>query len=246
MRREGEFMDFISRRKSLVILAGTLSGCTTMTANTQVQSNMVVDDGVSEITPVYVMTHTEGQSSTFLRANFYFYDAKKQVELRSGGSIKVNGIELQHDPKTLASYIGSIPLPHGLLTFEFTRSPGHTIKHSFALPELEVMEFPKYYRVGDVLSVSVAHRPARPGVARDVYGLDLRSAGGIYEFVNEPAEATRIGFRPILKNVGFPAGSALANVVRQQRTPLKDLSSELRTGWAVASRARDFTIEVVN
>jgi hypothetical protein len=240
-------MNSINRRKSLLLLAGGLSGCTAMTTtNSQAQSRMVVDDGVSEITPVYVMTHNESQSSTFVRADYYFYDAKKDVELRPGASIKVNGIELQRDPKESVSYIGNIPMPHGLLTFEFARMPGRVIKHSFVLPELDIVEMPKIYRVGEMLAVAVNHRSPRSGVAKDTYGLDLRGHNGLYEFASEPAGLSRMVFRPILKNVGFPSGLFNAHLYRQQRTPLKDLSSDLQTGWAVASRSRDFKIEVVN
>ncbi len=239
-------MGSINRRESLLLLAGGLSGCTAMTTtNSQAQSKMVVDDGTSEITPVYVMTHNESRSSTFVRADFYFYDAKKDVELRPGASIKVNGIELQRDPKELVSYIGNIPVPHGLLTFEFTRNPSKIIKHSFALPELEVVEVPKLYRVGEKLTIAIKRRPPRAGVASDTYNLDLRG-NGRYTFAEESSDGSRIVFRPILKNVGFPSGPATAYIYRQQRTPLRDLSSDLQTGWAVASRSRDFTIEVVN
>jgi len=237
---------FINRRKSLLLLAGGLSGCTAMTTtSTQAQSKMVVDDGTSEITPVYVMTHNESQSSTFVRADFYFYDAKKDVELRPGASIKVNGIELQRDPKELASYIGTIPMPHGLLTFEFTRTPGKAIKHSFALPELEIVEAPKLYRVGEKLTITVNHRSPRAGVASDTYNVDIRG-NGRYTFATESSDGSRIVFRPILKNVGFPSGPATAYIYRQQRTPLRDLSSDLQTGWAVASRSRDFAIEIAD
>jgi len=239
-------MDSINRRKSLLLLAGGLSGCTAMTTmSTQAQSKMVVDDGTSEITPVYVMTHNEGEFSTFVRADFYFYDDKKEVELRPDASIKVNGIELQRDPKELVSYIGRIPMPHGLLTFEFTRAPGKVIKHSFALPELDIVELPKTYRVGETLTVGVNHRSSRAGVMRDTYGLHLQSSSGRFPFTNGVADQARIVFKPIL-DVGFASGPSTARIYRQQRTPLRDLSSELQTGWAVASRSRDFTIEVVS
>jgi hypothetical protein len=237
----------ISRRKTLLFFISGLSGCAAMTTtNIQGQSRMVVDDGISEITPVYVITHNESQSSTFVRADFYFYDAKKEVELQPGASIKVNGIELQHDPKTLASYIGNIPMPHGLLTFEFMRTPGKVIKHSFALPELDIAEFPNFYRVGEQLAIVVNPRASRPGVEKDIYGVDIQGNQGLYGFVSEPAGSLRMIFRPILKNVGFPSGLHEAHIFRQQRTPLKNLSNDLQTGWAVASRSRDFTIEVVN
>lgn len=80
-------MGSIDRRRSLVLLAGGLSGCTVRTTTSiHAQSRVVVDDGRSEITPVYVTTHNERQFSTFVRANFYFHDDQKQVKLHAGAS----------------------------------------------------------------------------------------------------------------------------------------------------------------
>jgi hypothetical protein len=241
-------MTFTDRRNALLLLASGLCGCTFMTGKEMLeQSRLVVDDGISEITPVYVMTRNESKSSTFVRADYYFYDAKKEVELSTGASIKVNGIALQPDPKDKVSYIGNIPIPHGLLTFEFERTPGQIIKHSLAMPELDIVEFPKTYRVGENLTIAVNHRPPRPGVARDSYGLDILAGEGRgrYDFAIEEAGSPRMAFKPIL-NIGFPSGFYPAHLFRQQRTPLKDISSDLKTGWAVASMSRDFTIEVIN
>jgi len=166
-------MTSINRRNTLLFLASGLYGCTAMvTNNSQAQAKLVVDDGVSEITPVYVMAHNENQSSVSVRANYYFFDAKERVELLPGAAIKVNGIELQRDPKALVSYIGNIPMPHDLLTFEFTRTPEKLIKHSFALPEFDIVEFPSIYHVGEKLTVAVNHRSPRPGVAKDIYGFN--------------------------------------------------------------------------
>jgi hypothetical protein len=230
-----------------MLLTSGLCGCTFMTGKEMLErSSLVVDDGISEITPVYIMTRNESQSSTFVRANYYFYDDQRRVELIPGASIKVNGIELQRDPKALVSYIGNIPLPHELLTFEFERAPGQIIRHSFALPDLDVVEFPKTYRVGENLTIAVNHRPPRPGVERDSYGLELRrSDGGFYDFAIEEAGSPRMVFKPLLE-IGFPRGFYTAHLFRQQRTPLKNLSSDLQTGWAVASMSRDFAIEVIN
>ena len=237
-------MSTLNRRKSLLFLAGGLSGCTAMTTtNSNAHSKMIMDDGTSEITPVYVMTHNESQSSTFVRADYYFYDAKKDVELRPGASIRVNGIELQRDPKELASYIGNIPMPHGLLTFEFARTPGQVIQHSFALPELEIVELPTVYRAGEMLTVLVNPQPPRAGVSNDRYGLYFHSSSGRFPFANHVAGDARIIFKPVL-NVGLTPESSKARIYRQQRTPLKDISNALQTGWAVASRSRDFKIEI--
>jgi hypothetical protein len=239
-------MTFINRRNTLLLLASGLGGCTfTMEKNIRARSRLVMDDGISEITPVYVMTYTEGQPNTLVRADYYFYDAKKEVELRPGASIKVNGIELQRDPKEVVSYIGDIPMPHDRLTFEFERMPGTVIKHSFVLPNLDVVEFPKTYRTGKTFTAVVNYRPPPADVARDSYGLSFEGEFGRFPFVVQIAGPARLIFKPIL-NLGLRPESVKAHIYRQQRTPLRNLSSDLQTGWAVASRSRDFTVEVVN
>jgi hypothetical protein len=236
----------INRRDSLLLLAGGLTGSKAMTeTNTQTQSRKVVDDGVSEITPVYVMTHNESEPYTFVRADFYFYDAKKDVEILPGASIKVNGVELQRDPKELVSYIGNIPISRGLLTFEFARTPGKVIEHSFALPELEIIEFPRTYRAGETLTVRVNPRAPRTGVIRDAHRMAIYAGKIYYPFDQKLTVEQEIVFDPIHKKIELPIGSMKADIFRQQRTPLKNLSNEFQSGWAVASRSRDFKIEVV-
>ncbi|MCT8176735.1 hypothetical protein [Variovorax sp. CY25R-8] len=236
----------INRRDSLLLLAGGLTGSTAMTeTNAQTQSKKVVDDGVSEITPVYVMTHNESQSHTFVRADFYSYDTKKDVRLLPGASIKVNGFELQRDPKELVSYIGKIPTSRGLLTFEFARTPGRVIEHSFALPELEIVEFPRTYRAGETLKVRVNPGPPRAGGMRDTHRMAIYAGNIYYPFDQKPAAEQEIVFDPIHKKIELPIGSVKANIFRQQRTPLKNISNEFQSGWAVASRSRDFKMEVV-
>lgn len=239
-------MSLVNRRDSLLLLASGLSGCAPMTANTQAQSRMVVDDGTSKITPVYVMTYLEGQPATFVRADYYYIDAKKQVQLRPEGSIKVNGIPLQRDPKELISYIAYTPLAPDLLTFEFTRSTGQVIKHSFALPELDIVELPKRYRAGEPLPMAINHRPPRAGVMRDSYSLSIYASSGRYPLDSKAASANQVVFEAIHGQIRLPTESAQAHIFRQQRTPLKDISDALQTGWAVASRSRDFTIEISN
>lgn len=240
-------MQIINRRKSLLLLASGLVGCTAMNpVASQSQSRMVVDDGVSDIMPVYVMTYTEGQSHTFVRANFYFPIAKQQVELAAGASIRVNGIDLRRDPKAVTSYIGSIPMLSDLLNFDFARSPEHVIKHSFALPELDIVKFPSTYSVGNKCVVDVTHRVPPPEVISDTYGLEFEDKDkGPYPMIVDQIEASRVVFRPIAQALGYPQGPVNVYLYRQQRTSLKGVSKDVQSGWAVASKTREFRVTVV-
>lgn len=237
-------MQSINRRKSLLLLASGLVGCTAMNpVASQGQSKMVVDDGVSDIMPVYVMKYTEGQSHTFVRANVYFPIAKQQVELAAEASIRVNGVDPRRDPKTMTSYIGSIPMLSDLLTFEFARSPEHVIKHTFALPE--IVEFPSTYSVGKKCMVKVNHQLPRPEVISDTYGLEFEDKDkGPYPMIVDQIEASRVVFRPIAQALGYPQGPVNVYLYRQQRTSLKGVSKDVQSGWAVASKTREFRVTV--
>ncbi|MNR39576.1 hypothetical protein D3C85_1577960 [compost metagenome] len=83
-------------------------------------------------------------------------------------------------------------------------------------------------------------------MTRDTYRMAIYAGSTYYPFDQKSSPEQKIVFDPIHKKLELPAGSAKADIFRQQRTPLKNLSGDLQTGWAVASRSRDFKIEVVN
>ena len=238
----------MNRRESLMTLAssalGGLGGASGCAAIAQVEdSRMVIDDGVTAITPVYAMTHTDGQPSVLVRADYYFFDAKKQVQLRKNGSIKVNGILLERDSKELISYIGNIPVPSELMIFEFTRAAGQVARHSFALPQLEVSEYPRQYAGDGPVPVAVKPGLVRKGVMEDKFNMTIYGPIGESRFVGESEGQSQLSFRPIQMST-LPPGSYRARIFRQQRTALKDIS-DYQTGWAVASHGHNFVIEVV-
>jgi hypothetical protein len=236
----------MNRRESLVALgsavgglgAVSLSGCAVAQP---ADARMIVDDGVTAITPVYVMTYTNGRPTVFVRADYYFMDAKKQVQLRSDGSIKVNGIQLQRDPNELISYIGDIPVAE-LLTFEFTRTTGQVMRHSFALPELDIRELPKQYAGIDPIHAVVSAGPARKGVREDKFAMTIFGRKGETRFKGELKNKSELTFRSVQYSAS-PPGSYRADIYRQQRTALQDISDQ-KSGWAVASRGHNFVIEV--
>ena len=234
----------MNRRETLMTMIGGLgvvsaSGCAVAQL---ADARMVVDDGVSEITPVYVMTYTEGHSTVFVRADFYFFNDKKQVKLRDDGAIKVNGILLGKDPKELISYIADVPAAE-VLTFEFVRSAGNVQRHSFTLPELHIVELPQQYAGVDPVRVPLLPGEVRNGVTEDSYLMTIYGRKGETRLKGERTSQSEISFRSVQYSAS-PPGSYRARIFRQQRTPLKNISDS-KTGWAVATRGYNFMIEVV-
>jgi hypothetical protein len=203
----------------------------------------VVDDGVSEITPVYVMTHTQGQSYTFVRADFWNWETKKSVKLQTNGSISVNGIELKAESGQRGSitYVGNIPISEGIFTFKLTRSAQKIMEHIFETPPLNISEFPKSYRPFDSLRVPVDYKPT---VGTTVYNMQIHFPQRNFDLTGN-IKGTHIEFSPIIK-VPLPSGTFEAAIYRQQRTPLRDISDATKTGWAVASNRKLFLIKVEN
>lgn len=233
----------MNRRESLMALAGSAvsglgaasaSGCA---AAQRLDSRMVIDDGVTDITPVYVMTYTDGQATAFVRADYYSFDAKKQFQLRTDGSIKVNGVALERDSKELVSYIGNIPVTESF-TFEFTRQAGRVIKHSFALPQLEIVALPRdFSRLVPVL-VAVKSGPAPVGVMEDKYNMTVFGRFGESRLSGQLTGVSELTFESTQYSAS-PPGRYRADIYRQQRTALKDISDN-KTGWAVASHGHNF------
>lgn len=205
-------------------------------------ARIVVDDGDGEITPVYVMTYTEGRPTVFVRADFYIFNDKKQVKLRDDGAIKVNGISLEKDHKELISYIAEIPAAE-VLTFELMRSTGNVQHHSFALPDLHIVELPQQYAGVDPVRVHLLPGQMGNGVMEDIYLMTIYGRKGETRLKGERTSPSEVSFRSVQYSAS-PPGNYRARLFRQQRTPLKNISDS-KTGWAVATRGFNFMIEVV-
>lgn len=232
----------MNRRESLMTLAmlggGGMTGC----AVTQPAApRMVIDDGATEITPAYVVTYTDGQPTAFVRADFYFFDAKKEVQLRADGGIKVNGIQLDRDPKELVSYIGNIPFSE-TFTFELTRKAGLVIKHSLSLPQLEILTLPRQYLGREPIRAIIRSAPTPKGVMEDSYSMAVSGRFGESRLKGKLAGTSDLTFEAV-QHSASPPGRYLADIYRQQRTALKDISSS-KTGWAVLSHGKNFLIDV--
>ncbi len=200
----------------------------------------VIEDGLSEMTPVYIMTHKHGEDFAFVRANFWYWEAKKSVKLITPGAISVNGVDLNAEitPGGI-SYVGNVPLFDGKFAFKLARLNHQSIEHIFELPSLDI-EIPKSYRPPEPVKVPI--RYGSPAVVDDAFVMNIKFPEREFSLKGQIG-IDEIDFFPIIK-VPLPAGRFEANVFRQRRIPLKDISNATKTGWAVASNSRNFTIEV--
>lgn len=232
------------KRRDICLYIGTaLTGSLGVMKNSNAEA-WVMDDGESEITPIYTMTHTDGRDFTFVRADFWFWEAKKSVKLSSTGSITVNGIELkgERDSKGTFSYVGNIPVTEGELTFKLVRNPSRTMAHSFDLPKLGILEYPANYRPHEPIRVPVKYVP--PALGKTTFDMIMHTPQRAFDLVSR-IQGDYLEFMPIIK-LPLPAGTFEATIFKQHRTPLRDISDASKTGWAVASNGRNFKIEILD
>ena len=232
----------MNRRESLMTLAvlggGGMTGCA---VSQSTDPRMAIDDGMAEITPVYIVTYTEGQPTAFVRADFLLFDANKEVQLRADGVIKVNGIQLGRDPKELVSYIGNIRVSE-TFTFELTRQTGRVTQHSFSLPQLEIVNLPRQYLGREPIRAVVRSAPIPKGVMEDKYRMTVFGRFGESRLLGKLTGGSELIFEAG-QHSASPPGRYRADIYRQQRTALKDISNS-KTGWAVLSHIQEFLIDV--
>lgn len=220
-----------------------LTGSLGIMRNSNAQS-WVIDDTETEIMPVYVMTHTDGQDFTFVRADFWFPQTKKSVKLSSVGVITVNGIELKGERDSMGtySYVGNIPVTEGILTFKLIRNPNKTMEHSFKLPTLDILDYPKSYTPHETIKVPLKY--AVPAVDTTVFNMRIQTPQNVLN-LNSKIRSDYLEFSPIIK-VPLPVGTFDARIYKQERTPLKDISDASKIGWGVASKGHNFKIEILD
>jgi hypothetical protein len=233
----------IMRRRDILLYLCAVFACNLGIMNNVNAASWVIDDGISEITPIYTMTHTYGQDFTFVRADFSYLTAKKTVKLQATGAISVNGVELKSEPgqSGTITYVGNIPLTEGKLTFKLVRSPTQMMEHSFELPILDVVAYPKSYRPHEPVRVPVRYVPSEVGTT--VFNMVIHTSQRDFYFKSQIG-SDYVEFLPII-NVPLPAGTFEARIYRQQKTLLRDVSDANKTGWAGASNGRNFMIDVL-
>ncbi|BBB65692.1 hypothetical protein UNDYM_1439 [Undibacterium sp. YM2] len=204
----------------------------------------VIDDGESEITPIYTMTHTDGQDFTFVRADFWFWDSKKSIKLAPTGSITVNGIELKGESglRGTITYVGKVPLTEGELTFKLIRNAKQSMTHTFVLPTLNILEYPKSYKPHESIRVPVKHTLSALG--KTTYDMIIRTPQREFDLTSQ-IQGDYLDFIPIIK-LPLPVGIFEARIFKQHRTPLRDISDASKTGWAVASNGKNFKVEILD
>lgn len=202
-----------------------------------------VDDGATDITPSYTMTHTEGELFTFVRATFFYWQLRKYVELNPAGSIAVNGellTGMSEEPGAY-SYTGKVAVsPIGTYRFDLARAAEKKFSHTFELPSLKLVEYPlKINRNLAIHARLAAGATLGPDenltlqilVPQNRFGMPGTAVGDFVTFEN-------------IKGTMLPAGRFEAKIFSQIKTPLRKISDAFATGWATASYSKKFIVEI--
>lgn len=217
-----------------------------------------MDDGAMELTPEYTIQHIQGKPYSDVYAAFTFIPQKKLVKLRAGDSLIVNGQAMQGIADEKGYYFQArIPVTEGNFTLTLTRASMPVMSHTFELPVLGIREAPKVYKPYDTLLVPVKYveppKYVKDSYSLPIYGPMLRfpldsktwKKDNQYEFERLPdIQNGAIVFKHITKRAPEP-GRYRAEIFRQQRIILSEMSNASRTGWATLSNTLPFTIEVV-
>lgn len=238
----------MNRRSFGVSVSASAFGMTTPSVAAQVFHP--VDDEASEIMPVTVVTHTLGQDFVAIRMSLESPSLRKEILLSPNGSLTVNGKQLTLERVgQRVNYVAKIPFIGQNLKCELRRSQSQIDHYTIALPFFKVLRYPTVYRTPENVSFIMA----RPLVGRnktvtvDDYRLLIQTAHMKVGFsrIKFPTDEDPELVVKTIGNIEQPPGSCAASVYRQQRTPMKGISDNYKTGWVVATVSDDFNIEVL-
>lgn len=224
-----------------VVALPLLAACA---APRQRSSAQALDDASSELTPAYVVTHTSGRPTMFVRANYFSWDRKQDVELRPDARLTVNGQALTEDPKAVLSYIADVPA-RPTIEYVLVRRPGQAaLSHTLELPYLQIDSMPRVYREGGEFPVALRPGPRPgPGVIEDHVNMTIKGPQGETRLERvEGSDWSKVTLVPFQRST-LPPGDYHARIYRQQRVSLNRMSSS-RTGWAVISHGFEFVLAV--
>jgi hypothetical protein len=209
-----------------------------------------VDDETSELMPVTVLTHTLGDAFVAIRMSLQSPSQRKEISLSPNGSLSVNGKALVLERnRQRVNYVARIPITGPSLKFELRRSRSQIDAYSIGLPFFKVLKYPSEYRTPENVSFILARPIVEPykTVTVDSHGFFITTDYMIVDFsgIKQPSEEDpELLMKTILK-IEQPPGLCAASVYRQQRTPMRVVSENYKTGWVVATVSDDFKINVL-
>jgi hypothetical protein len=213
------------RRAILALLGASVLGPRLAGAQAR---RWVPENTGEDLTPVYNITRQPGEPQVRVRATFF--QQRKYVELKSPGTVSVNGMQLSggEDESGAYSYTGRISETRDI-AFRLRRSEGGEFEHAFQLlpviAEPEAVSFPHgspiRFRIGEPSLRKSETVVLRAFVGeRSVEALGKTVDGSSFSFA--PFDPLRVG-----KYSGI--------VYRSVQIPLRDISSALRAGWGGVS-----------
>ncbi len=207
---------------------------------------VVLDDGTSELTPAYVVTHTSGRPTMFVRADYFLWDRNRDVELLPEARVTVNGHPLRMDanPADFPSYVADVPA-RPEIEYELVRRVGQEpVQHLLELPYLQIDHMTLPYREGGSFRVSMRAGPKTgPGVIEDIVGMLVLGPVGETQLRRADGSAWPDLILVPYQRSSLPPGDYNARIYRQQRVSLNRISKS-RSGWAVISHIAEFVLPV--
>jgi hypothetical protein len=238
----------MNRRSFGLAVSASSVGFTMRTSS--VLAAIAYDDESSEMMPVTVVTHTLGQAFVVIRMSLQSPGQREELALSPNGSISVNGSPLTLErTRGRVNYVAKVPITGRSLKFELRRSRSKVDVYSLELPLFKVLKYPAEYRTPENVSFILARPLIEPlkTVTVDSHSFlietDHMTVG--FSSLKVPSDDDPELIVKTIGNIEQPPGRCAASVYRQQRTPMRVVSENYKTGWVVATVSDDFKINVL-
>ncbi len=208
------------------------------------------DDESSEMMPATVVTHTLGQAFVVIRMSLQSPGQREELALSPNGSISVNGSALALERnRGRVNYVAKIPNTGRRLKFELRRSRSKVDVYSLELPLFKVLKYPAEYRTPENVSFILARPLIEPlktvTVDSHSFLIETNQMTVGFSSLKVPSDEDPELIVKTIGNIEQPPGRCAASVYRQQRTPMRVVTENYKTGWVVATVSDDFKINVL-
>jgi hypothetical protein len=215
------------------------------------RGGQLVDDELIELSPVTVLNHLLGRTHAEVRVSLQARQLGKEVLLSSNGALTVNKIPLKVEyDRDGVSYFARFPVDGDVVRLEYRRSQFQSDIVQLVLPLFQIHSYPKTYRAPETVSFVLARPIQEPStaVSSESHGLSIQTSRMKIYFARSKLPTDKdpeLTFDPILKDKAQSAGRFTANLYRQQRTPMKDVSQHFQAGYIVATVSDEFKIDIL-
>jgi hypothetical protein len=239
-------------RRKLSALPLLALGSLNLPGQSIASDNFVVDDGLIDLRPQFLVNYVLGESTLRVQCGFDSLSLKKIVLLGTDGLVSINGVPLKvTDSRRRDNYEARVSAESDMLKIKITRTKELSTTFDIAVPKFTITHHPKTLKHTDDLELTLVPQTLTPvyRLVENHFWMRISDSRSTVVSLRELRAPTKNDPTLVLRSLGIPFTGpyqdATAKLVRHNRVALKDVTADYKSGWVVLTVTHEFPIDVL-